>query len=84
MSTGDGDGDEDDGESFPGLALLEAMGTHFHEHHEAILRWSWKLFCAKWCRLLDWAADEEVKRQQKETEQTYAELRARLEQQGGH
>lgn len=34
------------------LDVVEAMSAHFHEHHEAIMRWSWKLFCVKWVRLI--------------------------------
>lgn len=50
------------------LDLLEAMSAHFHEHHEAIMRWSWKLFCAKWVRLIKFAAEEKARKQQRERE----------------
>lgn len=67
------------GESFHILALLEAMSERYHEHHAAIMAWSWRLFCAKWCRLIDYAAGEEVKRLNQEIQGTYDMLRQRLD-----
>lgn len=43
------------------------MSYVFHEHHDAIMRWSWKLFCAKWVRLIA-AFDQQRKTEQKQRE----------------
>lgn len=48
------------------LDVVEAMSAHFHEHHREILtRWSWKLFCAKWVRLIAAAEREEAEREER-------------------
>lgn len=59
------------------LEIMEAMSAHFHEHHEAIMRWSWKLFCRKWARLMAWAAEEREKERQREQDRAFEELRGR-------
>lgn len=43
---------ETNGAALSILDVCEGLGTHFHEHHEAVMRWPWKLFCAKWRRLM--------------------------------
>lgn len=58
------------------LDILDGMSSHYHEHHEALLRWSWKLFCAKWARWLTWAYADEDRRAEQERERQLAELRA--------
>lgn len=67
--------DEPTPSGFDILDVMEAMGTHFHEHHAAIMRWSWKLFCRKWVRLIKWAAEEREKERIKEQDRVFAELR---------
>lgn len=57
------------------LLVVEAMSAHFREHHEAIMRWSWKLFCAKWIRLIEAADKERKKREHELIEAEYERLR---------
>lgn len=59
---------ENEEEALDILAVIEAMGTHFHEHHDDVVRWSWKLFCAKWARLSVQVAEQERDRRQRERE----------------
>ena len=63
------------------LALFEALGAQFTESHEAILRWSWKLFCRKWCRMMErGAADkrrERARKRRQREEEERRELRER-------
>lgn len=67
----------DDGAREPDvLDILDGMSSHYHEHHEALLRWPWKLFCAKWARWLTWAYADEDRRAEQERERQLAELRA--------
>lgn len=35
---------------------IEGISGHFHEHHDVIMGWSWKLFCSKWARTLEAAS----------------------------
>jgi hypothetical protein len=58
------------------LDLLEGMSAHFHEHHEAILRWTWKLFCAKWARLIRATATQRLEREESERKQRLGEFAA--------
>jgi len=44
------------------------MCAHFHEHHREIMRWPWKLFCAKWARMLKQLAEQQEKERQRELE----------------
>jgi hypothetical protein len=51
-ASGEDDPDQDSADALDILTITEAMGAHFHEHHHDILRWPWKLFCAKWARMI--------------------------------
>lgn len=62
---------------------MEALSAHLHEHHDAIVKWSWKLFCRKWARLIDWAADEEERKENERIEREYAEMKRQMTQHGG-
>ena len=66
---------EEHRESIDILDVLEAMSAHFKEHHEAIIHWSWKLFCRKWARLMKWAYEEQQRKAQQEQDRAFAELR---------
>lgn len=69
------------------LDVMEGMSNHFHEHHADILRWSWKLFCAKWARMLDQVSKREAERlakeQERQEEQMLRELMAANRAQAG-
>lgn len=56
---------------------------HFREHHEAILRWSWKLFCAKWARLIQAMARQRERQHQAHEEAELAKL-SEANQAGNH
>lgn len=63
--------DDEDGEAQDALdilAITEAMGAHFHEHHHDILRWPWKLFCAKWARMIKQLWDQQQRDAERERE----------------
>lgn len=53
------------------LDVMEAMGAHFHEHHDDICAWSWRLFCAKWARMTVQLAQQERARREREREQEH-------------
>lgn len=38
------------------------------ERHETILRWSWKLFCRKWCRWILHAEREQARQRARDAE----------------
>lgn len=67
--------DEPEDHDIDMLDVMEAMGAHFHEHHADIMRWSWKLFCRKWVRLIKWAAEEREKERQREVDRAFEKLR---------
>ncbi|HLZ20729.1 MAG TPA: hypothetical protein VKQ30_01215 [Ktedonobacterales bacterium] len=56
--------------------MIEAIGACFHEHHADIVRWAWKLFCAKWARMLEVAEAERQREQERERERTRQHLDA--------
>lgn len=39
--------------------IQEAMSAHFKEHLADIRRWSWRVFCDKWVRLIKYAREEQ-------------------------
>lgn len=64
---------------FDVLDLIEAMSAHFHEHHQEIVGpygWSWKLFCAKWVRLIAAAEREEAERAKRTQDRELEEMKA--------
>ena len=64
-------------EVFDILDVMEAMSAHFKEKHEAIMQWSWKLFCRKWARLMKWAYEERERKAKQEQDRAFDELQAR-------
>lgn len=50
------------------LDVIEGISALFHEHHDAIIRWSWKLFCAKWARMLDTASKRALEQFERDRE----------------
>lgn len=68
---------EEHRESIDILDVLEAMSAHFKEKHEAIMQWSWKLFCRKWARLMKWAYEERQREAKRAQDRAFAELQAR-------
>lgn len=70
----EGDGDLDF------LDALDGMSGLYHEHYDTLLRWPWKLFCAKWARALRIGHERERERtrrkEERETQETIHELRA--------
>jgi hypothetical protein len=71
---GEGDAERPAQDTLDLLEICEAMGTHFHEHQLELLRWPWKLFCAKWVRLLEAGARERARQEQRRVEQELREL----------
>ncbi len=69
--------DPDDGPSM--LDVLEGMSAHFHEHHSDIVRWPWKLFCAKWVRLITASTRDWEERQRDEEAREERERRQRIQ-----
>lgn len=65
------------------LDVFEAMSYQFKEHHEAIMRWSWKLFCAKWVRLIAAMDRQRQADEKRRVEEEFERLRLAHEQQGG-
>jgi hypothetical protein len=57
------------------LLIIEAMSNYFREHHEAIMRWSWKLFCAKWVRLIQAADRQRQAAEKRRVEEEFERLR---------
>jgi hypothetical protein len=70
--------DEEAQDALDILTITEAMGAHFHEHHHDIVRWSWKLFCAKWARMIKqlWEQQQrdDERERQRQRDQGFAEL----------
>lgn len=54
--------------------VLDAMSFQYHEHHDAILGWSWKVFCVKLSRLIGLMDKQRAKEEQAKVEAAYAEL----------
>lgn len=69
------------------LDVVDALSSHYHEHLDALLAWGWRLFCARWARMLDALAVREVRerarREAQEEEQERQALRRQLQQQHG-
>jgi len=57
------------------LDVVDAMSAHYHEHHQELMAWPWRLFCAKWARMILYAAKEAKRRKDKEIEQEQQRLR---------
>lgn len=74
-------GDGEESATIDLLDVCEAIGTHFHEHHDAIVAWSWKLFCVKWARMTVQVATQErdrrAREREREQEQRARDLRER-------
>jgi hypothetical protein len=67
---------QDDGD-LDFLDALDGMSALYHEHYDALLRWPWKLFCAKWARALRISEEQGRERRRREDErQTQEALRA--------
>lgn len=64
----DEDETDEDGALFDILDVIEGISAHFHEHHDAIMAWSWPLFCAKWARMVKQTSKREAERKTKERE----------------
>lgn len=55
------------------------MSALYHEHYDALLRWPWKLFCARWARAIrigdERAREQRRREEERETERKLKELR---------
>ena len=61
--------------------MIDALCSHYGEPVDHLLtRWSWKLFCARWRRLIDYTALEREKREREERERRADEARRETEQ----
>ena len=87
QSADSGDGEGGEAATLNILDVCEAIGAHFHEHHDAVVAWSWRLFCAKWARMTVQVARQERERRdrerEREREQRLRELRERTQAAGG-
>ncbi|HET8905957.1 MAG TPA: hypothetical protein VFN11_03230 [Ktedonobacterales bacterium] len=76
-----------DGGTLDLLDVVDSLSNHYHEHLDAILAWSWRLFCARWARMLDAEARRMVRERERsetrEQEQERRQLRQQLQQRGG-
>ena len=62
------------------MDILDAMSSHYGDPIDHILaRWSWKLFCARWRRLIDYTANEREKREKEEREREFKERQRETE-----
>lgn len=50
------------------LDVVDAMSAHYHEHHQELMAWPWRLYCAKWARMLIAFAKEEKRKKEREIE----------------
>lgn len=53
------------------LDIVEAISTHFYEHHDAVMRWPWRLFCVKWRRLMVQVTRRQVEREERDREMAH-------------
>lgn len=59
------------------LDVLDAMASHYGETTREMLKfWSWKLFCARWRRLVEYMEVEREKRRDREREEAFRRLQA--------
>lgn len=62
-----------------GLDLVNALCAHHEEPAELVLRWPWKLFCARWAGLYEYLAkkraEDEEKAEEREREEAFRTLR---------
>lgn len=68
------------GAVFDLLDVTESLGNHFREHHLEIVRWPWKLFCAKWARMLEQTARRLVKERREREAREREERMRRLQE----
>lgn len=55
--------------------MLDALASHYGEPVlELLRRWPWKLFCARWRRLVDYMAAEQRKKREREREDAFRKL----------
>ena len=56
---------------------MDAMASNYGETTREMLKfWSWKLFCRRWERLVDYMEGERAKRRDREREEAFERLRA--------
>lgn len=68
-------GDEDEPGGLDILDVLDAMASHYGETTlEMLRRWSWKLFCARWRRLIEYMEVEREKQREREREEAFRRL----------
>lgn len=82
MRAGEGAGGEDEDKSggLDILDVLDAMASHYGETTLEMLRqWSWKLFCARWRRLIEYMEVEREKRREREREEAFRKLQNEID-----
>lgn len=87
-ATGAASGDADDERrALDLLDVVDSLSNHYHEHLDAILAWSWRLFCARWIRMLESEGRrllrERAEREAREQEQERTAMRQQLQQRNG-
>ncbi len=55
--------------------MLDALASHYGETIREILGgWSWKLFCARWRRVVEYMEAERGRRRERESQETFDRL----------
>lgn len=73
------------------LDVVDSLSAHYHEHLDAILAWSWRLFCTRWVRMIEAEgrrllrerAQQEARQEQQELAEQKTLLRQLQQQDGG-
>lgn len=60
---------------------MDALASHYGETIREILQsWTWKLFCARWRRMIEYMERERERRRDEERERAFRELEQRTAQ----
>lgn len=71
------DGEEDAPDGFDLLDLLDAMASHYGETiREMLQHWTWKLFCVRWVRLIEYMAHQRAEDAKRERDEAFKRLQA--------
>lgn len=66
------------------LQVVENLCAHYQERHSDVMRWPWKLFCAKWVRVLEAIRQQQRERREREIEHGQRRLAEKHQQQWGN
>ena len=58
------------------LAIINMLGEHYGEGYAEVIRWPWRVFCARWAAVYRKARTERMKREQEREDREHeADLR---------